>query len=127
MNSRLFARRAIQVLAMGLCLAGGLWALQGHVEDPDYPAIPIDHKAINYMDQSPADPVALLQERIQKGEVKLEFQPKFGYLPSVLKLLGINIDSQVLVFSKTSSQISHISPATPRAIYFNDAVSVGYV
>ena len=123
----MIARRLIQFAAASLALAGTLWALQGHVEDPDYPAIPFDHRAINYVDQDPADPVALLQKRMDQGEVKLEFQPKWGYLQSVLKLLGINIDSQVLVFSKTSSQISRISPATPRAIYFNDSVSIGYV
>jgi hypothetical protein len=123
----MISRRLIQFTAASLALAGTLWALQGHVEDPDYPAIPFDHKAINYVDQAPADPVALLQKRMDRGEVKLEFQPKWGYLQSVLKLLGINIDSQVLVFSKTSSQVSRISPATPRAIYFSDIVSIGYV
>ncbi len=43
-----------------------------------------------------------------------------GYLPSVLKELGINTDSQALVFSKTSTQVDHIGPGAPRAIYFND-------
>ncbi|MEM6365920.1 MAG: hypothetical protein AAF745_15940, partial [Planctomycetota bacterium] len=36
-------------------------------------------------------------------------------------------ESQVLVFSKTSLQRSRISPANPRAIYFNDDVYVGWV
>ena len=34
--------------------------------------------------------------------------------------------SQVLVFSKTSLQRERISPKTPRAIYFNDDVMVGF-
>ena len=34
--------------------------------------------------------------------------------------------SQVLVFSKTSLQRERISPRTPRAIYFNDDVMVGF-
>jgi hypothetical protein len=33
----------------------------------------------------------------------------------------------MLVFSKTSLQSARISPSTPRAIYFNDAVAVAYV
>ena len=33
----------------------------------------------------------------------------------------------MLVFSRTSIQVERISPRTPRAIYFNDDVSVGYV
>ena len=103
------------------------WALQGHDENPEFPPIPADHKAIHYSAQSADDPVARLQKRMRSGEVKLDFQPRWGYLPSVLKYLGINIDSQLLVFSKTSTQSRRISPGTPRAIYFKDDAAVGYV
>lgn len=109
-----------------LVLAGIAWALQGHDANPDFPPIPLDHEAIQYS-EAPGDPVARLQQRMEQGEVTLDFQPRWGYLPSVLKHLAINPDSQVLVFSRTSSQVSYISPATPRAIYFNDSVAVGYV
>ena len=75
-----------------------------------------------------SDPVALLQKQIERGEVKLEYSDGgWGFLPSVLSHLGINVDSQILVFSKTSLQFTKISPKAPRAIYFNDNVSVGYV
>ena len=36
------------------------------------------------------------------------------------------VSSQVLVFSKTSLQRDRIAPKTPRAIYFNDDVYVGF-
>jgi hypothetical protein len=45
----------------------------------------------------------------------------------VLKALGVAPESQVLVFSKTSFQAPRISPRMPRAIYFNDRVSIGWV
>ena len=45
----------------------------------------------------------------------------------MLKHLGINVDSQILVFSKTSFQLTKISPKTPRALFFNDSVAVGSV
>jgi hypothetical protein len=45
----------------------------------------------------------------------------------MLRLLNVPVSSQVLVFSKTSFQASRISPRTPRALYFNDGVSVGWV
>jgi hypothetical protein len=48
-------------------------------------------------------------------------------LPSLLAAFGINPDSQMLVFSKTSFQASKIGPRNPRAIYFNDEVAVGWV
>ncbi len=46
---------------------------------------------------------------------------------SLLQELDVSPSSQVLVFSKTSLQRALISPATPRAIYFNDEVYVGWV
>lgn len=74
------------------------------------------------------NPVARLARQIERGEAKVDFaRDGWGYLSSLLKHLDINVDSQVLVFSKTSLQFSKISPATPRAIYFNDTVSVGAV
>lgn len=45
----------------------------------------------------------------------------------MLEHLKIPRESQVLVFSKTSLQIQHISPNNPRAIYFNDDTYVGSV
>jgi hypothetical protein len=74
------------------------------------------------------NPVARLARQIERGEATLDFATDgHGYLNSLLKNFDINVDSQVLVFSKTSLQFSRISPATPRAIYFNDSVSVGAV
>jgi hypothetical protein len=67
------------------------------------------------------DPIALLGRKIESGQVKLEYSESgFGYLPSLLRNLDLNIDSQILVFSKTSFQLTKISPKTPRAIFFND-------
>jgi hypothetical protein len=48
-------------------------------------------------------------------------------LTELLQAFGINTDSQMLVFSKTSFQASKIGPRNPRAIYFNDEVAVGWV
>jgi hypothetical protein len=90
--------------------------------------VPIDHDAIQYTKGPIADPVYRLGQRIASGEVKLAWEENnMGYLRSLLKELDINIDSQVLVFSKTSFQAPRISPRLPRALYFNDTVSVGYV
>jgi hypothetical protein len=109
---------------MAALLAGG-WALADRLEDTFY--VPLDHPAIHY-DGQPDDRVARLDKRLETGEVKLDYAPNgWGYLPALLKQLDINVDSQVLVFSKTSIQTSHIAPKTPRAIYFNDDVSIGYV
>jgi hypothetical protein len=73
------------------------------------------------------DPVAHLQERLDAGQAKLEFDSDHGYLASVLKQLNIPIDSQMLVFSKTSFQQTKISPSNPRALYFDDNTYIGWV
>jgi len=73
------------------------------------------------------DPVSRLNRRLERGEVSLEYRPGAGYLQSLLDRLEVNVDSQILVFSKTSFQQQLISPRTPRAIFFNDKVAVGSV
>jgi hypothetical protein len=110
---------AAALILAGVCLAQRL-------EDTD--RVPPDHKAIEYYAAPDTDPISRLQQRLDKGEVRLTYQAGGqGYLPSLLKLLDVNIDSQTLVFAKTSAQSARISPFRPRAIYFNDMVSVGYV
>jgi hypothetical protein len=90
--------------------------------------LPLDHKAIQYNETAPNDPAIRLFREVEQGKAKLTWQRNgWGYLVSLLDQLGIDKNSQVLVFSQTSIQIEHISPRTPRAIYFNDNVSVGYV
>jgi hypothetical protein len=73
------------------------------------------------------DPVARLQRQIDQGQTKLSYDSEHGYLSSLLKALRVPAESQGLVFSKTSFQASRISPQTPRALYFNDDVYVGWV
>ena len=89
--------------------------------------VPVDHDAIKYTKSPVDDPVARLQKRIDSGAVKLKYEDEFGYLRSVLQELNVPVSSQVLVFSKTSFQAPRIAPRTPRALYFRDDVSVGFV
>jgi hypothetical protein len=89
--------------------------------------VPLDDPAIQYASGPVADVVSLLQKKIDRGEVKLEFDPVYGYLPAVLRNLHAPVASQVLVYSKTSFQAIRISPRMPRALYFNDSVAVGWV
>ena len=71
--------------------------------------------------------VMRLQEKLASGELSFEWNPRYGYLESLLKGLEIPIDSQLLVFSKTSQLREHITPQNPRAVYFNDDVYVAWV
>lgn len=89
--------------------------------------MPFDEETINYAKTKAEGPVARLQERIDKGDVKLKRDDTFGYLLSLLKELNVPVSSQMLVFSKTSFQRERISPATPRALFFNDDVYIGFI
>jgi hypothetical protein len=85
------------------------------------------HPAIAY-GKAPIDtPIAALNDRLAAGQATLPFDPTTGYLKAALEALDISPDSQVLVFSPTSFQASRISQANPRAIYFNDTVTVGWI
>jgi hypothetical protein len=90
--------------------------------------IPAEHPAIRYSQEPLENPVSRLVRQLEDGKVQLEFKEGgLGYLPSLLERLGVNPDSQALVFSKTSFQAAKIGPRNPRAIYFNDDVAVGWV
>jgi hypothetical protein len=89
--------------------------------------VPLDDESIQYYQRAADDPVERLNRKIARGEVKLEFDESHGYLRGVLKALAIPVESQVLVFSKTSFQAARILPSRPRALYFNDSTAVGSV
>jgi len=88
--------------------------------DAEYPTIP-------YSTGARTDAVAALVARLNRGELKLEYRAPRGYLDSLLSALNIDPASQTLVYSQTSLQSRSIHPSTPRAIYFNDDVYVGWV
>lgn len=104
------------ILAMFLFQAGSAFAQVSFEEEP-----------INYGKAETRDPIALLQKELDSGDAQLKYDSKFGYLPAVLKALKISKTSQSLVYSRTSLQIRHISPTTPRALYFNNESYVGWV
>ena len=117
---RRFASRAIVGLAVVLGLTAVLAQGIGMF-------LSRDHPAIQYSSRPPREALVKLNESVAKGEISLAFDalPR-GYLASVLKALDIPPSSQALVFSENSLQRSHISQRTPRAIYFNDTISVAW-
>ena len=86
-----------------------------------------EYPAIQYSGPARANRIWRLQQKLNSGELKLQWEPRWGYLRSLLRALEIDISSQTLVFSKTSLQISKIAEATPRALYYNEDTYVGFV
>lgn len=82
---------------------------------------------IRYSETRPTDRIARLEEALRSGKVDLD--PKLApkeFVGRLLEILEVPAASQVLVFSKSSLQISHINPRTPRAIYFSDDLYFGW-
>ncbi len=90
-------------------------------------AVDIEAKPIHYWTRPSNDRLAQLQRRLESGEVSLKAPTSQEALRKLLHLLEVPVESQILVYSKTSAQNSRISPETPRAIYFSDNCYVGWV
>jgi hypothetical protein len=89
--------------------------------------VALTHPAIGYFARPTTDLVSQLDRRIEDGTIRLPFDDQTGYLRPVLDALHVPVESQMLVMSKTGVQALYTDPGNPRAIYFNDAVSVGYI
>jgi len=85
-----------------------------------------EREPILYSESTPDNRISRLQQKLDSGEVLLKHDGEKSYVSSLLKALEVSVASQMLVFSKTSLQMRCISPRTPRAIYFNDDVYVGF-
>ena len=92
-----------------------------------FPGMLDEHPRIQYVQRPATDRVAALNQALAAKAVTLARDARTGYLVSVLEALGVAQESQLLVFAKTGVQRAHTSPATPRALYFNESVAVGYI
>jgi hypothetical protein len=117
------AKFPLSVLILGIALASAVASAQrrdAFVENRNHPAI-------RYANGPTNNPIGALNRKLADGTARLQFEPVSGYLRSVLDALDVPVASQALVFSQTSFQAPRIRMANPRAIYFNDRVSVGWV
>ena len=80
---------------------------------------------VHYSAAQPNDAVQSLQARTQPMTA-LHGKRGWALVQELCRTFQVPEESQVLVFSKTSKQNDRISPQTPRAIYFNEEVYIGY-
>ncbi len=111
----------ISLLTVGwlTCLAASLPARARGAETYEQPPF-------NYSATPPRDAIARLEKRLAAGEVLRSGEDR-EILKALLRELNIPVESQVVVFSKTSLQRQLIRPDRPRAIYFTDDAYVGWV
>jgi hypothetical protein len=117
--------RPVRKLAIGALFLSGLAA-------PAAEAAPVptyrdfDVPPHNYNARTPRDRFSNMIQTLE-SDPRLDRSSEKAFLISFLKILGVPASSQMLVFSTTSLQLSLISPANPRAIYFTDDLYVGYI
>ncbi|MES2604770.1 MAG: hypothetical protein V4603_07510 [Pseudomonadota bacterium] len=104
---------------LGVFAAGQLASAQ-ELYDKEYPQM-------GYGRTPPTDTYTKLMQRLAESGQKLPATDSRGYLDALLKELDIDPSSQVLVFSKSSLKQRFIAPQTPRSLFFNDEVYVGFV
>ena len=117
-NSVIFATASILAGSYSLQAADSLQLLRD---------LEIDAAPHHYYDRPTKDRFAELQRAIETGGISLDRSSEKAFLLSLLDALEIPATSQMLVFSTTSLQLSLITPANPRAIYFNEDTYLGFI
>jgi len=117
MSDRL-QRLKLVTMAMLMALALNVGRAQG-VETYEQPPI-------SYSTTESRDPLVKVRSRIAAGEITFSGSAK-EIVERLLRELRIPVESQMLVFSKTSLQRPRIRPDHPRAVYFSDTCYVGWV
>jgi hypothetical protein len=102
-----------------------LFAISSAADSPAYSDI--NEAPHLYSQRALHDPFTRLKAEIENGRVTLDQSGQAAFLKSLLDALNVPAESQILVFSTTSLQLSLISPANPRALYFNEDVYVGFI
>jgi len=111
-----------RLFLVSLVVSGMAWTLSVAAQSND---VQPSHPAIQYSRPS-NDSVSVLLRR-PDGISRLTSEGPSGYLRSILNALDVPVSSQIMVFSKGSVQSAIIGADTPRALYFNDSVVVGWV
>lgn len=117
-----FIRRSNLLLIAMACWAVAMFVCDGNAQETEL----YEQDPINYSRAVPHDGVDLLTKQIAAGELKLGSTDRQA-IEALLRKLQIPIESQLLVFSRTSFQRDRIRPSHPRALYFNDNYYVGWV
>jgi len=82
---------------------------------------------LRYWERPVRNVVTEWERAVMRGEKIFDDSSEKAFLRDVLAAMDVPVESQVLVFSKTSFQVKTIDPKSPRALYFSDQHYVGWV
>ena len=87
---------------------------------------PFEEPPINYSATKTNDRATAINAVFQSRAAEIRSMPAKKRLQWLLDELGIPVESQIFVFSKTSLQRDLINPEAPRVLYFSDESYVGW-
>ena len=119
------ARWVITLVGLFWIVTAGVLPAGCATDAPTQSVLDEEMKAYKAIEASGA--IAKLNQRLDQGAAQLPYEKRHGYLLALLRELNVPTSSQLLVASKTSPNKALISPHNPRALYFNDQVSIAYV
>ena len=121
----MWGRLLVSVATLGMAFANSAWTSGQKPEG--WAGVLEEHPSIQYAIRPTTDRVAKLNQALTESGRSLQRDARTGYLLPVLEALGVPVESQLLVFSKTGVQRAFTSPQNPRALFFDESVVVGYV
>ncbi len=107
-----------------LILLGVLVLSEGFAEPP---WADLDRPEHDYWNRPLNDDFSRLKEKLEAGELPLDYRSEKGFLVSLLGALRIPVSSQTMVYSTTSLQLRLINIRNPRTLYFNEDLYVGFI
>lgn len=87
---------------------------------------PFEEPPINYSATPTNDRATAISAKFQSRAMEIRSMPAKKRLQWLLDEMGVPVESQIFVFSKTSLQRDLINPETPRVLYFSDEAYLGW-
>ena len=87
---------------------------------------PFEEPPINYSATPTNDRATAISAKFQSRAMEIRSMPAKKRLQWLLAELGVPVESQIFVFSKTSLQRELINPEAPRVLYFSDEAYIGW-
>jgi len=87
---------------------------------------PFEEPPINYSATPTNDRATAINAIFQSRAMEIRSMPAKKRLQWLLDEMGVPVESQIFVFSKTSLQRDLINPETPRVLYFSDEAYIGW-
>jgi hypothetical protein len=87
---------------------------------------PFEEPPINYSATQTNDRATAINAAFQSRATEIRSMPAKKRLKWLLDEMGVPVESQIFVFSKTSLQRDLINPEAPRVLYFSDEAYIGW-